>query len=84
MIVGYYGNFQVVKYFLEKGVDLFLKDKKGWNLLYYVLRGVNFDVIEFFLRCMVDDVIDFMIDQWYILLMIVVGNGRFQIVEFFV
>ena len=82
MIAGYYGNLQAVKYFLEKGADPSLKDKKGWNSLHHASRGVNPDVIELFLRCMADDAIDSMTDQWYTPLMIAAGNGRLQIVEF--
>lgn len=75
------GKLQIVKYFFEKGVDLFLEDNNGWNLLYFVLEGGDFEVIDLFLNYVFN--VELRIVVGITSLMIVIRNGKLNVIKFF-
>lgn len=81
MYVGLNGKLQIVKYFFEKGVDLFLEDNSGWNLLYFVLEGGDFEVIDLFSNYVFN--VELRIVVGITSLMIVIRNGKLNVIKFF-
>jgi len=41
------GNFELVKYYVEQGMDLKAVDARGWNMLHFAAAGSNTDLIKY-------------------------------------
>ena len=46
MVVAFNGKLPVVKWFLEKGATVTLKDKAGWNMLHFAAQGGDTDILD--------------------------------------
>ena len=46
MVAARRGKLQAVKWFLEKGATVTLKDKAGWNMLHFAAQGGDPDILE--------------------------------------
>ena len=46
MVAAFKGKLPVVKWFLEKGATVTLKDKAGWNMLHFAAQGGDTDILD--------------------------------------
>ena len=46
MVAAFNGKLPVVKWFLEKGATVTLKDKAGWNMLHFAAQGGDTDILD--------------------------------------
>ncbi|XP_043469382.1 putative ankyrin repeat protein RF_0580 isoform X2 [Leptopilina heterotoma] len=44
------GNLEILQILLKKGVDLYKRDIRGWNCLYYAIVGRKIENVEFLLK----------------------------------